>query len=376
MYQADRRVPGRGDAALALLVAALAFAVACGPGPPRVEGRASDGLVFVRRVDGQEDLIRARLADGAESMLTDTPRRRERWPAWSEGARALAFEVQDVAPNAHSDLMLWSAEDGGETPLTSTPNRRESWASWSAAGRQLAYAFRGPGVGEGPSGGIAVRDLDEASSLAVVRAGEETAFIRPHFDPAGRRIVVQRKAPGGGSHLWLVGIRRRPRPLTRDAEWLDLKGWFTPDGGRIVFTRRPAAGGTHQIASIDGAGGDLRILAASDGPSDDHSARPSPTRPEVVFVSDRDGEPDLYLAGLDGGPARRLTRSDDQAEYAPQWSPDGERIAATLTPVEMGRPRLVDPEGLEQARVVVFDRSGRVLFEAPGFMPTWMPPWP
>jgi hypothetical protein len=38
-------------------------------------------------------------------------------------------------------------------------------------------------------------------------------------------------------------------------------------------------------------------------------------------------------------------------------------------------PRLSDREGLARVRVVVVDREGRVLFETPGMMPDWMPPW-
>jgi Tol biopolymer transport system component len=358
-----------------MLVIAFGFGVGCGENTNPVDGRASDGLVFTRLVDGTEDLIRARLSDGAEAPLSETPDRRERWPVWSENANALCYEIQELAPNARSDLALWSASDGAETKLTSTPVRRETWASWSTKGRQLAYAFRGGNLSGGPSGGIALRDLDAESAVPVVRIGEEAAFIRPHFDPSGRRIVVQRKAPRGGSHLWIVGVRQRPRPLTRDAEWFDLKGWFTRAGDRVVFTRRLAAGGSHEIVSVDLRGEDLRRLAESGGASDDHSARPSPTRDEVVFVSDRDGAPDLYLADLSGGAPKRLTRTPDESEFAPRWSPDGERIVVTVTPMALGRPRIVDPEGLEQARVIVFDREGRRVFEAPGFMPDWMPAW-
>jgi Tol biopolymer transport system component len=367
VYQPVRCVP-----ALAALLALAAGAVGCGARPTPVEGSASDGLAFARLFDGVEDLVRARVSDGAEVRLTATPARRERWPTWSDAASALAFETLAVAPNARSDLVLWHAEDGSETPLTETRARSESWATWSPVGRRIAYAYRGGS----PSGGIAVRDLDQPVARSIARVGEEELFIRPHFDPAGRRIVAQRKVPRAGSHLWIVGPRLRPRPLTRDPAWFDLKGWFSRDGARIVYTRWPTTEGPQQIVSIDAEGNDLRVLGGGAGDADDSSARPSPTRDEVVFVSNRDGSPDLYLADLDGSAARRLTRSPDQSEYAPAWSPDGERIVATVTPTREGRPRLTDPEGLADARVVVFDRSGRQLFEAPGFMPSWMPPWP
>ena len=63
---------------------------------------------------------------------------------------------------------------------------------------------------------------------------------------------------------------------------------------------------------------------------DQHSARPSPLRDELVFSSDRagNGSHDLFLADLAGGGIRALRESPEQDEYAPRWSPDGERIAA------------------------------------------------
>ena len=47
----------------------------------------------------------------------------------------------------------------------------------------------------------------------------------------------------------------------------------------------------------------------------------------------------------------------------------------TTTPPGTPMPRLADPDGLAEARVVVLDREGRALFEAPGMMPDWMPAW-
>ncbi len=49
----------------------------------------------------------------------------------------------------------------------------------------------------------------------------------------------------------------------------------------------------------------------------------------VAWVSQRDGAPDVYLAGLDGGAARRLTFWGDDLTRVTGWSPDGEVLAIT-----------------------------------------------
>ena len=84
----------------------------------------SDGLVFVRIVEGSNELMRVRLADGAEQALTSTPEREETWPYWSPVAQRLVFQVSHGPRD--SDLMLWSPETG-QAPLVETPNRADLW---------------------------------------------------------------------------------------------------------------------------------------------------------------------------------------------------------------------------------------------------------
>jgi Tol biopolymer transport system component len=154
-----------------------------------------------------------------------------------------------------------------------------------------------------------------------------------------------------------------------------MKAQFTRDGSRVVFSRRPASGGTHDIANIAVDGSGLRTHAS--GPdSDDHSATPSPERDEFAFVSDRAGSFDVFVADFEGDRVHQLTHSPDVDEFAPRWSPDGERLVVITTAESAGPPRLVDRDHLADARVVVLDRTGRVLFDAPGYNPDWMPPWP
>ena len=124
--------------------------------------------------------------------------------------------------------------------------------------------------------------------------------------------------------------------------------------------------------ALDGSG--LRSHASLPEASD-HSARPSPRRDEIVFVSNREGLPAVYLASLPDGAPRRLSAKQGMA-LAPRWSPDGEKIAMTTAPEGAVAPTLSQPESLETSRVVVVDREGTVLLDVPGLMPSWMAPWP
>ncbi len=62
------------------------------------------------------------------------------------------------------------------------------------------------------------------------------------------------------------------------------------------------------------------------GAKSDTSPRWSPDGATLAFVSARDGKPQIYLIGLDGGEARPLTSRPNGASN-PVWSPDGRRLA-------------------------------------------------
>jgi Tol biopolymer transport system component len=325
--------------------------------------------VFARRAEGSIDLARARLSDGAVQPLFTTPGRDETWPTWSDAARRLVFVVG--AANGPTDLWTWQPGDAQPAPLTSTPRREEGWPAWSRSGSELAFAFRG---GARAAGVALVRFGGAALSIVPIADGGANAFfLRPRFAPDGASLVAQRRV-GRDSELWILAPGAAPRPLTRDPAWFALKAAFTRDGTRIVYSRRPAAGGPQDVVSVDLAGGDLRRVASEPG-SDDQSGAPSPTRDEVALISNREGSFDVYLAPLDGGPARNLTHTPDWDEGAPHWSPDGELLVVTATAKGAPRPSMRNEATLEETWLRVIDREGRQRLEVKGFMPDWMPAW-
>jgi Tol biopolymer transport system component len=139
----------------------------------------------------------------------------------------------------------------------------------------------------------------------------------------------------------------------------------------ILFTRRLAGTWATDLIRLDLETGAWKPFA-SVPTAGDHSSWPSPTRDEIVFVSDRDGSDDIFLVDLADGAPRNLTRSPHVDEAAPLWSPDGEKLVILqMPPTEAGsRPPA------EEHRLLVIDREGRTHFETEGMMADWMPAWP
>ena len=63
----------------------------------------------------------------------------------------------------------------------------------------------------------------------------------------------------------------------------------------------------------------------SDHPADTNP-EVSPDGSQVVFMSKRSGDWEVYLVGIDGGNITALT-SDDASNGLPTWSPEGDKIA-------------------------------------------------
>jgi len=349
----------------------MAVLLACHDGgrPPErgIAGSRSEGLVFVKEVDGRADLARARISDRAVIVVSQTPEREERWPYWSDVARRLIFEARRYGPALQTDLILWNPESGEEAILARPPARDEGWPTWSPVAPRFAYAFK---QARRPSG-IALYDLDTRRSEVLASAEAPGFFLRPVFSPDGRRIVAQRRAGRSPeSHLWLLEPGRPPRRLTSEPGAIDTKARFMRDGRSILFSRQLERAGPRDLLELDLATGIQRRLASLPD-ADDHSAWPSPTRAEIAFISDRDGSNDVFLLDLTGGAARNLTRSPEIEEGVPLWSPDGERLVILRRPrTESGRP----PAPGEH-RLAVIDREGRSLFETQGMMADWMPAW-
>jgi len=378
----------------------------------RTTGRVSGGLIYVRVEAGSTELARARLADGAALPVTRTPGRDETWPYWSDTARRVVFQVGQWSRAAgneddsaarqslpKSDLVFWDPESGTETPLFDTPYRSERWPAWSPDGRFVVFAF----LGRRPAAGIARYEVASGATELLTTTTRVANLLRPSFSPSGRRLSLEQRGQNGkGSQLRILSVTpgSELRSLTSDAHSIDTKGFFARNGEEILFTRvltqessqettnDRTAGQRRRVYRVSTSGGDARpVFEAVTKPSekrnklDEHSARPSPTRDEFAFVSNRNSrfsgnDSELYVAELDGDGVRRLTHTPAWSEYAPRWSPDGERIVVTVVPSKLSRPRLVEPAELAQIRLRVYSRDGDLLFDEPGMMADWMPPWP
>ena len=100
-------------------------------------------------------------------------------------------------------------------------------------------------------------------------------------------------------------------------------------GNRIAFVSD--RDGDREIFVMNADGTDVRQLTENDGSEDGPSWSPDGDR--IAFASDRNGWREIFVMNADGTDVRQLTENEDRGrgvrdkDHRPSWSPDGDRIA-------------------------------------------------
>jgi len=362
--------------------AAVALGFFAAPAPEALAGKplageASDGIVFVVPSKTGFDLWRARLEDGALQRLSETPKIEERWPAWSDAARRLAYVARNSDGMMKSTIMLLDVESGKESALGPEPDFIQRSVSWSPDGKSIAHAFRIPPSGQDKvtDAGAAIFDL-EKQTREIVAEVEEIGYriLNVSYAHDGKSLVAHGRNPANSvdDKLWLLRAGQKPRALGKIPRGIYARPRFTRDDKKVVFNYQQTRTRNRDLMILELGPGKRAQRVSSNARNDDHSAALSGTRDEMVFVSDRLGSPNLLLVDLTTGKPKILTQDLESAATNPVWSPDGNRIAYVSMPKDQFRSTEKLPE---QHRVRVIDRTGKLLFETEGTMPSFMTAW-
>ena len=274
------------------------------------------------------------------------------YPAWSPDGTEIAFALDGrlwVMPRAGGEArQLTGGPEDGEPAYDFEPD-------WSPDGRSVVFS----------------RDTDGNLDIwRVDRAGGAPERLTSHpamdFHPraAGGGAVVYSAAESGSFDIRMVGpdgsdtlvwggdsneIQPDPGP--------DF-GPGLPGGFLVAVSNRSDYPGTGGIFRIEGQG-DYQELHVEETT---FRTRPavSPDGSLIAFASDIRGSYDLFLLPADGGLPFRLTRDEVWDEKDPAWSPDGQELVFTTN--RNGEPALevigVHGGGARPLPVTGLERAG------------------
>lgn len=304
---------------------------------------------------------------------------------------------QPIARTA-STLMLLSvlaspaaAQTTGVQPSDVARVRSVGDVDISSDGRHIVYAVSNSDRPGRPYSQVWL--LDVASGQSRRLGGEKDTATDPHFSPDGRRLayigridagsgLIVAQADGSSPEL-IAPVTGTNHPLPSSGDRLS----WSPNGDRLAFvsaTPGPEADAngdpmviTRYLYKPTASEGETRandnrrihifvadvaakqVRQLTDGPYYEHSIDWSPKGDEILFVSNREPDPDrffnydVFAVNAASGETRRLTDTRS-AEYYPRWSPDGKLVAFSGT----RRPLTSSETTMEDTKVWVMNADG------------------
>jgi TolB protein len=342
------------------------------PRPAAVPGEGSTAFVSDR--DGNAEIYLVR-GEGPPTRLTDNDVD-DRAPAWSPDGTKVAF-LREEGQTFHVYVMN---SDGTEvrrvTPLRPgdvaagemfTESMLFTTLSWSPDGTRIAVGGREAGL-PCPSVGCPYLDRDiftvQVNGPELVNLTDTTLTNEwdPAWSPDGSRILFVRATElERGQPPTLENI---PQIYSMAADGSDivrltnsLRGAvhpaWSPDGSRVAFE----SDGDIFVMNADGGG--ITRLAVEPPPGGNPNPHPSygnyepgwsPDGERIVFVSDRDGDRDLYVMPADGTEDQAAQLIDLEGnESFPAWNPGAPRPAPVEKPAEQIQTIDIGPEPNEIA---------------------------
>lgn len=139
----------------------------------------------------------------------------------------------------------------------------------------------------------------------------------------------------------------KPRGTPKEIDFTTSEGtWMstdiTPDGQWIVFNL------LGHIYRVLAAGGQAECLTQETGIAVNFHPRISPDGKSIAFISDRNGQNNIWLMDIDGKNPRAVTSELAGRFLEPTWSPDGRYLVA----------RRIDAVNLFGVSVMMFHRDG------------------
>jgi Tol biopolymer transport system component len=197
-----------------------------------------------------------------------------------------------------------------------------------------------------------------ASAFGTVRDllfgnGSSAWGSTPTWSPDGRIAYVAHPLPDGPGEVFVMNADGSgQRSLTR--EWgRHISPIWSPDWRKVAFFSNPCEFVQHAcignttiyVMNADGSGlrrlargGSVRLISTGQREGGGDGLAWSPDGRRIAFLSDRNGEFDIYVMNADGTGQRNLTRNP-AFDSDPVWSPDGRRIAYVTSPRGKGATR-------------------------------------
>ena len=211
---------------------------------------------------------------------------------------------------------------------------REDLPSWSPDGLWIAFQRRHP---DGTHWQIWAKSIESGEEIQLV-CGRENGWS-PDWSPDGLSIAFARGSRG--NDLWMIDVKTGEETSLKDVfDADDAYPSWSPDGGTIAFARRdhnPRRSSWYNsrqpreirvLSGVGSAADALPVVRLTNHAAGNYSAPDwSPEGDRIAYSVSEAGSDTRHIAVMDKDGNELMHLASDHADDHPSWSPDGEWIA-------------------------------------------------
>ena len=260
------------------------------------------------------------------------------------------MEIYSIDPDSGEELNITDNPEDEYSPVIS-PNRE-----W------LAFL-----VGNENRSSIDVLNLDNRERFTITKGTGK--FLNPRWSPDSKRVVFLGIHADKGARVYITEVEQILPARVSDIEAVRVGDWSS-DGESVIFSSEDGERTGIHVRNPDGVNQRQMTCAK------DYGAMWSPDSRQMVFLSERDGNPDVYVMDRDAldelcaekkdvrSEAYQLTETDE-AESDVSWSPDGKWLLFVSERDGNKEIYVMEGSGNKQSRLTYN--------EIPDYQPVWSP---
>jgi len=244
-------------------------------------------------------------------------------PAWSPDGKRLLYVSDDQSGNG-KDIFLLDLSSEGSQPVNLTRQKGDDFdPAWSPDGKFIAFTNRGK------YNDINTLYFMSADGKGLTRLSLDFEEYSPTWSPKSDwllNVIHARDHRYLYMHSWVGNIYPTPFPTPQQYDKssyfgrlgeVDDPAW-SPDGAHIAYVQ--LRGESRQIYSVEykSRGADASLLTADS--NQEHDPNWSADSQWIVFTSERDGNPEVYIMTAAGLMQTNLS-GEPGKDQDPAWQP-------------------------------------------------------
>jgi TolB protein len=230
-----------------------------------------------------------------------------------------ATRIAYVTKNVDGIFNLWVADSDAEGAQSALRSSQPIISpSWAPNGKQLAYVSF-----ERKNPNIYVHDVETGKRQLLVNLTGLNSYLDPTWSPDGKTMALAVGLDGGPTQIYMLDTSQfseAPRRITNSLS-NDKSPNFSPDGKFLYFVSDRE--GNDQIYRMEASSG-RNVQRITSGAFSNISPAISPGGDMLAFVSQVKGGFAIHVMNLLSGTVMRVT--DTIADSKPRFSPDGHMI--------------------------------------------------